>query len=146
MTHLEPTDAAARQMIERFPKGPVTMLNLLRFRQHADYSAYPDLAPPETISGQAAYERYMAHTAPLLEAAGGRVTYLGCGKRFFIGPDDESWDWVMLVQQTSIADFLSFAQDPAFQAGHGHRQAALEDSRLLPLQDCVLPGSGASHG
>ena len=31
--------------------GNVVMLNLLRFREVADYSAYPDLAPPTPISG-----------------------------------------------------------------------------------------------
>ncbi|MEM6986647.1 MAG: DUF1330 domain-containing protein [Pseudomonadota bacterium] len=132
--YLDPTQASARALIERHGEGPVTMLNLLRFREQADYSAHPELAPDAPISGQAAYERYMAHTAPLLAASGGRVEYLGAGGAFFIGPEDEHWDWIMLVQQRSVADFLAFAQDPAFQAGHGHRRAALLDSRLLPMR------------
>lgn len=110
------------------------MLNLLRFRDVADYSAHPELAPATPITGRAAYERYLAHTGPLLEASGGKLIYAGEAGPYFIGPSDETWDWVMLVQQRSLADFFTFAQDPRFQAGHGHRQAALLDSRLLPMR------------
>jgi hypothetical protein len=37
------------------------------------------------------------------------------------------------VQQRSVADFMAFASDKEYLAGVGHRTAALEDSRLLPL-------------
>ena len=39
----------------------------------------------------------------------------------------------MLVRQVSAASFLAFASNPEYLAGIGHRLAALEDSRLLPL-------------
>ena len=43
-------------------KGSIVMLNLLRFRAIADYSATPDLAPDTTISGAAAFQKYIEHT------------------------------------------------------------------------------------
>ena len=52
------------------------MLNLLRFRQQADYTAAPDLAPPSPISGSEAYDRYVRHTLPFLTAGGGSVELL----------------------------------------------------------------------
>ena len=55
--YLDPSDENARRLFERRITGPVTMLNLLRFRQEADYSAFPELAPVEPISGSAAYDR-----------------------------------------------------------------------------------------
>ena len=39
----------------------------------------------------------------------------------------------MLVRQHSVAAFLAFASNEAYLAGMGHRTAAVEDSRLLPL-------------
>jgi hypothetical protein len=36
--HLEPSDANARRLFERGIEGPVTMLNLLRLRERADYA------------------------------------------------------------------------------------------------------------
>lgn len=109
------------------------MLNLLRFRDVADYAATPDLAPADPISGEAAYELYMEHTLPHLRASGGEVLFYGRGGAFLIGPDDEHWDAAMLVRQSGVDAFLAFASNRDYLAGIGHRQAALEDSRLLPL-------------
>jgi hypothetical protein len=39
----------------------------------------------------------------------------------------------MLVRQSSFASFIAFASNQAYLAGIGHRVAALEDSRLLPI-------------
>jgi hypothetical protein len=39
----------------------------------------------------------------------------------------------MLVRQSSVASFMAFASNTAYLAGLGHREAAIEDSRLLPL-------------
>jgi hypothetical protein len=40
-TYIEPTHEAGRALFMRGIKGPLVMLNLLRFRQVADYSATP---------------------------------------------------------------------------------------------------------
>ena len=111
------------------------MVNLLRFREIADYSGTPELAPASPISGRTAYDRYVAHTRPLLEATGGSVTFMGDGGHVFVGPPDERWDLVMLVRQSSIEAFFAFASDDAFLAGAGHRTAALLDSRLIPVAE-----------
>jgi hypothetical protein len=39
----------------------------------------------------------------------------------------------MLVRQSSVNDFVDFASNEEYLKGIGHRTAALEDSRLLPL-------------
>lgn len=131
--HLDPTEEAGRAFFQRGIGGAVVMLNLLRFRAVADYSASPALAPATPISGAEAYARYIAHTMPYLRRSGGDLMFLGEGGRFLIGPADERWDQVMLVRQSSVQSFMNFATDAAYLAGLGHRTAALEDSRLLPL-------------
>lgn len=108
-------------------------MNLLRFRDEADYSATPDLAPPTPITGEEAYRRYAEHTLPYLRQAGGDMIFAGKGGAYLIGPPDERWDLAMLVRQSSVEAFLSFASNPGYLTGMGHRTAALEDSRLLPL-------------
>jgi len=131
--YLEVTQEAGRTFFMRGLSGSVVMLNLLRFREQADYSANPELAPKEPISGAAAYQRYIEHTLPFLKKSGGEVLFLGRGGPVLIGPAEERWDAMLLVRQRSVQDFMAFAQDPAYLAGMGHRTAALEDSRLLPL-------------
>ena len=131
--YLEPTWEAGRALMARQLQGSVVMLNLLRFRDVTDYSANPALAPDKPISGAEAFQRYIAHTLPYLRESGGDLIFLGSGGHFLIGPPDERWDVVMLVRQQSVASFMAFASHEAFLSGIGHRTAALEDSRLLPL-------------
>jgi len=110
------------------------MLNLLRFRSIADYSASPHLANRESpITGEAAYQLYIEHTLPYLKESGGEVLFYGRGGGYPIGPSDERWDAAMLVRQSSPAAFLAFASNEKYLVGMAHRTAALEDSRLLPL-------------
>ena len=132
-TYLEPTQESGRAFFTRGISGSVVMLNLLRFRPVADYSATPDLAPASPISGETAYRLYMEHTLPHLKQSGGEVLFFGKGGEFLIGPSDERWDAAMLVRQTNVASFLAFASNQEYLSGIGHRLAALEDSRLLPL-------------
>ena len=132
-TYLEATEESGRAFFSRGVSGPVVMLNLLRFRAVADYSATPGLAPATPITGEAAYRLYMEHTLPFLENSGGEVLFHGRGGGFSIGPSEERWDVALLVRQASVAAFLAFASDQEYLSGIGHRTAALEDSRLLPL-------------
>jgi len=137
--YLEPTQEAGRAFLQRGIQGDVVMLNLLRFRAIADYTASPALRPAAPISGAEAYDRYIAHTLPYLRKSGGELMFLGAGGRFLIGPQDERWDRVMLVRQSSVQSFMAFAADERYLAGLGHRTAALEDSRLLPLAELPRP-------
>jgi hypothetical protein len=139
--YLDPTDAGVRSLLDRNISGPVVMLNLIRLRDRADYAAHPELAPAEPISGSDAYQMYIDHTTPYLAATGGSILLLGAGGHHLIGPPEERWDVVMLVQQASVQDFLSFAGNEGYLAGIGHRVAAVEDSRLLPVRLLRLPSA-----
>lgn len=131
--YIEVTEEAATALFTREVQGEITMLNLLRFRELADYSAHPELAPTSPITGAQAYQKYLDHASPFLERSGGSLVFLGHGGQFLIGPQNERWDLVMLVRQRSLSDFMAFASNRAYLAGLGHRSAALEDSRLLPI-------------
>ena len=132
-TYLEASQEGGRALFSRNLTGEVIMLNLLRFRNEADYTAFPRLSPTQSITGAEAYQKYIDHTLPLLRKSGGDILFLGKGDHYLIGPFEERWDLVMLVRQHSLQDFLAFADDPEYLAGIGHRHAGLEDSRLLPL-------------
>jgi len=134
-TYLEPTEESGRAFFMRGITGRVVMLNLLRYREIADYSGTPELSPDVTITGEAAYRLYMEHTMPHLEKSGGKLLFFGRGGSFLIGPTGERWDAAMLVEQSSPAAFIEFASNAEYLAGIGHRTAALEDSRLLPLEE-----------
>lgn len=132
--YLNPTDKSAQQLFSKPIKGEVIMLNLLLFKDVADYSSFSDIAPHSPITGKEAFQIYIDQTLPFLEKSGGEVMLLGKSEHFFIGPMEEKWDLVMLVKQQSLESFLSFASNPQYQTVLGHRDAAIADSRLLPIE------------
>ena len=116
-------------------KGKVVMLNLLKFRQLADFTKLEKIRPEKNISGGEAYQLYMQNTQPLLEKAGSRILYFGKSQNFLIGPESQKWDAILLVEHQSVLKFMEFAQDQEYLKKAGHRTAALEDSRLLPSSE-----------
>jgi hypothetical protein len=139
--YLEPTMESGRAFMSRGLTGGIVMLNLLRFRAIADYSRAPALSPPKPISGATAFQRYIDHTLPYLKESGGELLFLGDGGAFLIGPPDERWDKAKLVRQSSPESFVAFNSNAGYLAGLGHRIAALEDSRLLPLVEVARPSN-----
>lgn len=133
MGHIELDHEAARTFFTDPPSGPVVMLNLLRFREVADYTGHADLAPPEPVSGRKAYGLYSERTMPLLEQAGASVELLAQASVGLIGPPDERWDTALLVRYPSVQAFREMTGSAEYLAGYGHRAAALADSRLIPL-------------
>lgn len=131
--YLMPTQEAGRKFVTRQIQGNIVMLNLLRFRETADYSASPELMPTEPISGKQAYQLYIEHTLPFLTNSGGEILFMGEGGDFLIGPTNERWDAILLIKQNSVNSFIAFESNTEYMKGIGHRTAALADSRLLPI-------------
>ena len=116
-------------------KGNIVLLNLLKFRESADYTNLDEIRPNKEISGEEAYHLYMEKTLPELEKAGSRIIYYGKSNHYLIGPNTEKWDAVLLVEHQSVLKFMEFAQNGDYLKNAGHRTAALEDSRLLPTSE-----------
>ena len=114
---------------------PIVMLNLLRFRDVADYGA----GGPQGSSGKSAYGRYSKAVTPLLFEVGGCPLWMGKARAGVIAPEGESWDEVLLVQYPSRAAFMRMVESDAYRAIMHHRTAALADSRLIETRAVALP-------
>ncbi|UCJ09131.1 DUF1330 domain-containing protein [Chitinophaga pendula] len=136
-TYLMPSQESGRDFIARKIPGNVIMLNLLRFRKWANYTHSPELAPATPITGKEAYQRYIDHTLPFLRQSGGEILFMGEGGNFLIGPATEKWDAVLLIRQNSVNSFLAFESNEEYMKGIGHRTAAIEDARLLPIEETL---------
>ncbi len=137
--HIDPTRAqfAAFQAIDRH--GPIQMLNLVRFRAQA---TYPD---GRQATGQDAYRAYAKASGPVFARVGGRQVWLGRFEHMLIGPAEERWDAVFIAEYPNAAAFVEMVRDPAYREAVKHRQAAVEDSRLIRLaQASAGPGFGES--
>jgi uncharacterized protein (DUF1330 family) len=109
------------------------MLNLLRFKAHAD-----GIDAGDAVSGAEAYGRYAAAVLPFLERSGGRIVLVIEPQECVIGPHEGEWDLVVVVEYPSRRAFLAMTSDPEYLAIHGHRSAALADSRLIACR--AAPG------
>ncbi|MCG8670058.1 MAG: DUF1330 domain-containing protein [Pseudomonadales bacterium] len=137
-TSVEPS----KEIIEQLQNEPssdkaVVMLNLLRFRDQADYSD-TDINGM-ACSGRKAYERYSKAVMPLLLEVGGSPIWMGDAQSTLIAPKGEQWDQVLLVAYPSRQAFLKMISSQAYQDIMGHRTAALLDSRLVETYPKFFP-------
>ncbi len=117
--------------------GPIHMLNLVRLRARA---ARPD-GRDET--GAEAYAAYARESAPVFAALGGAIVWRGRFELMLIGPEAERWDLCFIAAYPSVAAFAAMIRDPVYREAVKHRQAAVEDSRLVRL---APGGAGAGFG
>jgi hypothetical protein len=129
MVYREPAPEQFRALLA-LPQdaGPVEMINLLNYRQHAQYA---EGAPHTPCSGREAYLRYGAAVQVFLDRAGARVVWHATPQMIFIGPLDLHWDEVLTVRYPSLGAFVGMITDPAYLEIAVHRSAALADSRLI---------------
>ena len=118
---------------------PIAMLNLLRFRDRAEYAADVDAAIARDVSGAEAYVAYGRAAAAPFARAGGRQVWLGTPRLTVIGPEAEAWDLAFIAEYPSGEAFLGMLRDPEYRAAVVHRQAAVADSRLIRC-DSRRPG------
>lgn len=123
------------------PDGPVQMINLLRFKDRAEYPADYDGPEDTDVSGEEAYGRYGANTMPHVAERGGRLVLLSATNEAVIG-DPGEWDQMAIVEYPSRAAFLDMGADPDYLAGTVHRTAGLERTTILattPVIDASNP-------
>jgi len=130
--HVDPT----REHFDAFkalPRDtPIHMLNLVRLR---DLAAYPD---GRIATGAEAYAAYGRESLPVLRRVGGAIVWRGRPEQVVIGPPDERWDVAFVARYPSAAAFLEMVTDPGYRIAVVHRQAAVDDSRLVRMGDLPL--------
>ena len=130
--HVDP-ERAAFEAFKALPRDvPVAMLNLLRFRDRAEYPAGHARAG-DTLSGAEAYRLYGAESGPVFRGVGGTILWSGRPELVLIGPADERWDAAFIARYPTASAFLAMVTDPAYRLAVVHRQAAVMTSRLIRM-------------
>jgi len=140
MSSIDPTRAQF-DAFKALPRDtPIQMLNLVRLRPLADYPAdHPDHG--KGLSGLEAYRAYGRTTAELFKRVGGRQIWTGRPETVVTGPADERWDLAFIAEYPDARAFLAMVTDTEYREWVKHRQAAVEDSRLIRLAP-LTPGDG----
>lgn len=102
-------------------EGPICMVNLLKFREKAEYEDGRETA----LTGREAYELYEQGVKKLLEGIGGGIGFWGEVKRLMLGEVEELWDMVGLAVWPSRRAMFEVMQSPEMQEISVHRTAGL---------------------
>jgi uncharacterized protein (DUF1330 family) len=133
-----PSEAQLRAMAESEHRGPIVMVNLLKYRARAAYE--PGRAEAkENLSGREAYQRYGAVAIEHVTGLGGGIVWGGPQKLVFIGGPEQEWDDIVCVRYPSREAFLKMIANPDYLAASYHRDAGLERTALL----CCAAGTAA---
>lgn len=128
---IDPTADQVRALRDVPDDRPITMVNLLKFRERAQYED-GDEAP---CSGREAYARYKhAFTETVGAVSQARVVFAGPVQQVFIGlagRPETDWDEVLVVRYPSRRHFLAMMADATYREALRHRYAGLERTVLL---------------
>ncbi len=114
--------------------GVVHMLNLVKLRAQAEY------ADGRVATGAEAYAAYGRESAATFAKLGGKIIWRGDMEQMLIGPE-KHWDLCFIAEYPSVEAFTSMHKYPEYRAAVEHRQAAVEDSRLIRMAPKDLGGN-----
>lgn len=109
---------------------PIHMLNLLRYRELAEYPQGHE-HHGKGWSGRRAYEEYGKTSGPIFRRVGGSIVWRGVFQTMVTGPEDMRWDDGFVAQYPGSAAFFEMIKEPEYQLAVVNRTAALVDSRLV---------------
>ena len=126
-----------REQIEGFmapgQDGPIYMLNLLTFKEKAEY---PDGRDTD-LTGAEAYAVYSAEVAGHLATVGGRPMFAAKVERLMLGEVEELWDTAAIAMYPSRKAMMEMMSSPDYQASAVHRTAGLAGQLNIELVEPI---------
>ena len=116
-----PNDEQMAGFQETGPEGPIDMVNLLRFKDKAEY---PDGRDTE-LTGREAYMIYAAGVSELLPKFGGGVMFTAEVERLMLGEVEDLWDVVAIARYPSRQAMMDMLMSGEMQEIGVHRAAGL---------------------
>ena len=118
---LPSTPEQIQAMQEPGPDGPIYMVNLLKFREKAEYEDGRE----SDLSGRAAYQLYGLGVMQLLPKYGGKLVFVGNVTGLQIGKVEELWDEVVIAMYPDRAALLAMSTSKEWRDLSVHRAAGL---------------------
>lgn len=121
MNKVYPNKEQIKGFMEPVSEGPICMVNLLKFKEKAEYEDGRDT----DLTGREAYALYEEGVKKLLQEIGGGIGFEGDVERLALGEVEELWDVVGLAVWPSRGAMFEVMQSPDMQAISVHRSAGL---------------------
>ena len=117
-----PSEEQMKGFVEGDIDSPISMLNLLKFKEKAEYED----GRTTDLTGREAYQIYALAVAKLVENTGGKVLFGAEVSRLMLGEVEELWDTVAIAQYPSRRKMLEMMMSPEYAEISVHRTAGLK--------------------
>ena len=118
---VRPNQEQMQGFMEPGPDGPIYMVNLLKYKDVAEYEDGRETA----LTGREAYQVYAVAVADLLVEFGGGMIFGGEVSRLMLGEVEDLWDEVAIAMYPSRKAMLEMMMSPTMQEIGQHRAAGL---------------------
>jgi uncharacterized protein (DUF1330 family) len=129
-SYIDPSPANFQALKDLPRDEPIHMLNLLEYREQAEYKEGHEHAG-KGWSGRRAYEEYGKTSGPIFRRVGGTMVWRGAFQTMVTGPDAKRWHDGFIAHYPNAGAFFKMIKDPEYQQAVVNRTAALVDSRLM---------------
>ena len=116
-----PNEEQINGFLENPEIGPISMVNLLKFKDKAVYEDGRDTS----LTGEEAYSLYAAEVISLVQKYGGEFLFAGKVNRLMLGEVEEMWDSIAIVEYPSRKAMLEMITNPEYLESAKHRTAGL---------------------
>ena len=116
-----PNESQMAGFAEPGPEGPIYMVNLLKFKDKAQYDDGRDT----DLTGEQAYALYGVAVTELLKEFGGEAIFGADVERLMLGEVEELWDKVAIAMYPSRHAMMQMMMSPTMQEIAQHRKAGL---------------------
>ena len=132
--HLRPNKAQMEGFFEGDTETEITMLNLLKFKEKAEYEDGRET----DLTGREAYSIYGKEVVEHLEKVGGKSVITGKVSRLMLGEVEDLWDSIALARYPSRKAMVEMMMDSDYQESEKHRSAGLEGQLNIEFKEGSL--------
>ena len=119
---LMPNEGQINGLLEKSEIGPISMVNLLKYKDKAIYEDGRDT----NLTGEEAYGLYAMEVINFVEKYGGEFIFAGKVSWLMLGEVEDLWDAVAIAKYPNRKALFEMTMDPGYQKIHVHRDAGLE--------------------
>ena len=109
------------EMMAPGPDGPIHMVNLLKFKERAEYEDGRET----DLTGEEAYQIYGRGVAELLPAYGGEIVFAADVTFLALGQVEDLWDEVAIARYPNRGALFEMSTSDEWRALAVHRAAGL---------------------
>ncbi len=130
---VRPNEKQIAGFLEPGPEGPIYMVNLLKFKDKAEYKDGRET----NLSGEEAYAIYGSAVSKLLTEFGGAAMFSASVERLMLGEVEDLWDKVAIAMYPSRGAMMDMMRSKKMQEISVDRSAGLAGQLNIECADAL---------